>query len=195
MIDLKIEVDDEVMEFTVPESWADVTVGQYVDSVNLNREGLSDIDLMIEMLSIFSNVDREISEMMDYESFNKLVMTFQFLEKEITNVVKDFVELDGETYFLKKDFESLTMGELISIEAIIAKYEDLTKAMPELLCIFLRKKTKKGKLEKFKTSMMGRAEMFKKVSIEEVHQIFFYFSDGKNISSGNMKDSLENKEK
>jgi hypothetical protein len=62
--------------------------------------------------------------------------------------------------------------------------------MPEMLCIFLRKKDG-DKLESFKKGFMERAEAFKQVSIADVNDIFLFFSDGGNSSTNNMKESLE----
>ena len=195
MIDLKIEIDDEVMEFNIPESWAEVTVEQYIDSLKIDRDNLKEIDIMIELLGVFCDVDRDIVEQMPYDKFNELILVLSFTNEPIKEELADSVMVGEEEYFLKKDFTSLTMGEIISVEALIGSHEDLSMAIPELLCIFLRKKKENGKLEKFKSSFLKRADSFKKLSIESVHQVFFYFSDGKNLSLDNMKDSLEKEEK
>ena len=57
--------------------------------------------------------------------------------------------------------------------------------MPQLLCIFLRKKKENGQLEKYKTSFMNRVEIFKKIKIDEINHIFNFFLTGRNLSPNN----------
>ena len=94
---------------------------------------------------------------------------------------KEYLLVEGDKYYLKKDFSQLTLGEQASIEIILKKYDGkLENAISELLCIFLRKKRDNGKLEKFKNSFMGRSEMFNDVMIADVHNIFIFFLTGRN---------------
>jgi hypothetical protein len=61
--------------------------------------------------------------------------------------------------------------------------------MAQLLCIFLRKKKENGKLEKYKTSFMGRQEIFKKIKIDEINHVFNFFLTGRASSANNTADS------
>jgi hypothetical protein len=195
MIDIKINIDGEENNFTIPESWSEVTVDQSARLYSLDRENKNEIQLIVEVVNIFSSIDEEIIYMLTPDQFGQLVETIKFINTEIKSELSDSIKIGDEEYFLKKDFQSLTMGEIISIETIMKGYGDnLPGAMAKLLCIFLRKKKENGNLETFKNSFMEREEMFKNVIITDVNNIFLFFLDGSNSSDNNMKDCSEKKE-
>src|SRR5690606_2752505 len=88
----------------------------------------------------------------------------------------------------KKDFDSLNMGEMISINLVMDENKgDITKALPRMMCILLRKKVN-GELESFRNSFMDRAEMFKDVIITDISNLLAFFLDGGNSSQKDTKE-------
>jgi hypothetical protein len=65
------------------------------------------------------------------------------------------------------------------------------KVMPQLLCIFLRKKKENGNLEKYKTTFMQRTEKFKTIKVDEINHIFSFFLTGRDLSANNTVVSSE----
>ena len=194
MIKVNLEIEDELMEFNIPEGWNEVSVKQSADLTSINREGKSDIEIIIEIISVLSKIETDIIYQMNTEDFNKLIEAVSFTVTPIDSVLAESIMINEEEYFLKKDFSQLTMGELISIETIIKQHEgSLAPAMSQLLCIFLRKKKDNGKLESFKNDFMEREKMFNDVIITDVNNIFLFFLDGNNLSKNSMKDYLEEK--
>lgn len=195
MIDIKINIDGEENNFSIPEGWNEVTVDQSARLYSLDRENKNEIELMVEVLNIFSSIDEEIIYMLTPDQFNTLVESIKFINDEIKSELAESIKIGDEEFFLKKDFSGLTMGEIISIETIMKQYgENLPGAMAKLLCIFLRKKKENGNLESFKNSFMEREVMFKDVIITDVNNIFLFFLDGNNSLDNSTKDCLENKE-
>lgn len=182
MINLEIEIDGEVKEFKVPQGWNEVTVKQASEIFGLNKEGKNNLEVTVELISILSNIDIDIVYAMQQEDFIKIVESIKFTNNEVKGDLKDSIVLGGEEYFLKKDFDKLNVGEIISIETIMQQSNnDLSKSMGKLLCIFLRKKKENGKLESFKNSFMEREELFGEAIITDVNNIFLFFLDGKNL--------------
>ena len=105
--------------------------------------------------------------------------------------------IDGEEYFVKNKFEDLTMGEIITIEQIQEETDgNIFKAMPKLLTLFLRKKNKKGDLEKFDVRFIGeRMDKFKNITITDVYTLFFSFTNGGNLSANNTKGYSKNRKR
>ena len=193
MINLKLEIDDEVREFNLPENWDEVTIGDFVKLFSFNREGLTTIELSVKVINILTGIDEELVMMMNITDFEKLVEVFNFTTKELEPVNVESIELEGEVYYLKSDFAKLTMGEVISIETILQSADgNLFKVMDKLLCIFLRKKKENGKLEAFKGEFMDRVNIFKNAPITKVYNIFSFFLTGGNTLEDNTKDFLEN---
>ena len=87
------------------------------------------------------------------------------------------------------------MGETSTIETLVkdAPNENVMNVFDKLLTIFLRKKTKKGNLESFKSSFLDeRTEIFKRLPISQVYAIMIFFSDGENGLEVPTKPYLEN---
>lgn len=178
MIKINLEIEDEVMEYTLPENWDEVTVEQFVKIFSINREGLALYEIATQTINCFTDIKVEHLEMMDYKDYIKITELLKFTEKDVVPVTVEYVELNGEKYYLKTDFSQLTMGEVISIETLIGSTDNFIKVMDKLLCVFLRKKKENGKLEIFKNNMMERDVMFRQLPVSQVINIFSFFLDG-----------------
>jgi hypothetical protein len=193
MIKVNVEIDDEVMEYTLPESWDDVTIDEFVKIFSFDRNDLTPIELSVKVINILTGIDEEIILMIDVDTFNTLNELLKFTAKDVVAVNSEYVELDGDKYYLKSDFSKLTMGEIISVETLLQSADgNLFKVMDKLLCVFLRKKKQNGKLETFKGEFMDRTELFRKAPISKVYNIFSFFLDGGTTLEDNTKDYLEN---
>lgn len=192
MINLKLEIDDEVREFNLPENWDEVTIGDFVKLFSFEREGLNSVELSVKIINVLTDIDENLIMMMDVKDFEKLAEVFAFTSKELKPINVESIELEGETYYLKNDFSKLTMGEVISIETILQSADgNLFKVMDKLLCIFLRKKKENGNLEAFKGEFMNRVNLFRKAPISKVYNIFSFFLTGGISLEDNMKDYSE----
>jgi len=178
MIELEIELGNEKKTYNLPESWDEVSVDDYVKLTSIDNDKLSQVQVVVKNLSVLTGIDEDTMYKIPMETFNGIVEYLYFFNQPLEGELVDSVELDGEEYFVKKDFDKLTLGETISIDVITEKYGDnFNLAIKELLCIFLRKKVD-GKLEEFSNDMMGRSELFGKISINKIHKLFSFFSVG-----------------
>jgi hypothetical protein len=196
MVTLNLEIEDEKMTFKIPSGWDEVSVETFSKIWKIYRENLTDIELTVEIVNILTGIDEDTLYMMSPDEFGQVTKIIEFTNKDVEGTEVESIIVNGEEYFLKKDFQKLTMGEVISLELLIEQSEgNMASKMAEMLCIFLRKKNENGKLESFKKSFMERAEIFKTVSIADVNDVFLFFSDGGNSSISNMKASLESESK
>jgi hypothetical protein len=178
MIELEIDLGNEKKTYNLPQSWDEVSVDDYVKLTSINNDKLSQVQIVVKNLSVLTGIDEETMYKIPMETFNGLVEYLTFFNQPIDGDLVDYVEIDGDKYYVKKDFDKLTLGETISIDVITEKYEDnFNLAIKELLCIFLRKKVD-GKLEEFSNDMMGRVDLFGKISINKIHKLFSFFSVG-----------------
>ena len=193
MVKLNLEIDEEVREFNIPENWDEVTIEQFINLFSFGRQGMTELNIATRTINVFTGIDEDLLLMMNYNDFQQIIGVLQFTNKDMEPQVVDYVELDGEKYYLRKDFDKFTMGEIISIETILSSSENnILKVMDKLLCIFLRKKKENGKFEPFKGEMMDRVELFRTAPVSKIHHIFNFFLDGGTLSTSNMKDFLEN---
>lgn len=198
MITLKLDIDDEIKEYNIPENWNDVTVSTYVKLLNLKTEGLNRFQQDAVVIGALCGMEDEDFYMIPEDEYYKIMKSVEFIKnEEIDMEPKDSVFIGTDEYFIKKDFDRLNQGEVISIQVITEKYEgryDL--AMVDLLPLFIRKKKENGKLETYKPSIAEeRKQMLgDNISIADVYKLFFCFSDGKTSSISNIKDSLKAKQ-
>lgn len=180
MIELLLIIDGEEKSYNIPNSWSEVSVGQAMHLQHMAEFTGTDIERVVKILTIFCpDIDIDDIYAMTPEQFNQIVEMIGFVGTPVEGELVDSLMIGDEEYFLKKDFTQLTMGEVISIDMITNEANgDISKVLPKLLCVFLRKKKENGKLESFKASFMDRAEMFESVKIADVNNIFSFFTAG-----------------
>jgi hypothetical protein len=192
MIEINVELDDRVDTYNFPTEWSEVTIEQFGRLYTINREIHSGMFYTFEVLHQLTGIDREIIEQIDYESFSQIVDKLKFIFEPLPVKENQSVVIDGEEYFLYTEFNKYTAGEIISIETILQSVnKEIYRVMPELLCIFLRKKKENGKLEKYKTSFMERRDKFRNIKIDEINHLFTFFQIGRDLSANNTKVSSE----
>ena len=182
MLKLNVELEDGIEEcFNIPNGWDEVSVVKYKQLMAIESDNVSGVELYIKIISVLSGMDRESVEQIEAGDFEDIADCLAFTQTmiETPSEEKESILINGEDYYLKKDFNQLTLGEQASIEIILKKYDGtLEEAISELLCVFLRKKRPNGKLEKFKNDFMNRSEIFDSVMIADVHNIFLFFLTG-----------------
>jgi len=192
MISVQIELEDEVKSYEFPTSWDDVTVAQFTRLFSENTPIDNKLMASVKVISALSGIDEKIIMMMDVEDFKSLAENLSFVSTEVNTKETDFIEIDGEKYYLYKDFNKMTTGEIITIETIMDSTNgNIYKVMPQLLCLFLRKKKDNGSFEKFTTEMLNRTDKFNQVKISEIHHIFNFFLVGGVSFNPNMLDSTK----
>lgn len=194
MIQINVEVDEVLKEYFFPTSWSEVTVEQFSNLYSIDKEKYTGMFHTFEVIHQLTGIEREVIEMMEYHDFVQLVKSLQFVFEPVEDKRNESVIVDGEEYFVYSEFNKYTAGEIISLELIInSSNGEFVKVMPQLLCIFLRKKKENGQLEKYKTSFMNRIDKFKNIKIDEINHIFNFFLTGRNSSPNNTVVSSEAK--
>ncbi len=187
---LVIEFDGEELNIDVPTSWDEVTVEKAAIHSSIKvHSGMTTYDYFKEVMSVMSEIegtyDADKDEVIgslsadEYEACDKWL---EFLKENSIGEDKESIMVEGEEFFIKNDFNKLGNAEIISLNMIQEKHKsNLNYAIPELLCIFLRKKKANGKLETFRSSFMERAPMFKNVIVTDVNRLFLFFLNGKSL--------------
>jgi hypothetical protein len=195
MIEVKINMDGYEAIYNFPESWDEVTVKQFAELYKTKNPNNNDLLGAVNIISALAGIEQAVLLQMDIDDFKELSNKLTFITKEIPKTEVDYLELDGDKYYLYTEFNKYTTGEVITIETLMeGAQNDVNKIMADLLCLFLRKKDEDGKFEKFTTDMLRRKELFLGVPISNIYHIFLFFSTGRNTSTNNMKDSTRSKD-
>lgn len=110
--------------YTLPTSWDEVTLEQYVNILNANLDKVtSNILKHIKCLAILAGsplLEAEIKQL-DVDDLNTLLSTFAWIntapEYESLPPV-DTLEVDGVVFKIKKDFNKLNVDEVIIVEEL-----------------------------------------------------------------------------
>lgn len=111
--------------FYLPSSWDEVSLQQYIDILNARLDKLnSNILKMIKALAILANDQRLEQEvrMLDQSDLNTLLTTFSWInETPDYNALPpiDTLVIDGVTFRIKKDFNTLCVDEVVMIEELM----------------------------------------------------------------------------
>lgn len=193
MIEVNIELEETKQTYFVPENWDEVTVEKFMNVYRYKNPNNNELLGAVNLISALSDIEAGVLLQMDIDDFKTLASKVTFITQEVPRQDMDSIEVDGEQYYLYTEFNKLTTGEVITIETLLESVEfDIHKIMSDLLCLFLRKKDKDGKYEKFTTDMLKRKESFLKIPITQIYHVFGFFSLGVNTSKNNMKDSTKN---
>lgn len=104
----------------------DLTLPKLVDYINLSSKNNDEIDLLINLLNIATNLSIEEIEDLDIEDF-KMIGNQIELNDALTAPFQKSIIVDGIEYFSKADIEhdtfKFTIGETKILKELISKYK------------------------------------------------------------------------
>jgi len=176
MIQLNLTHKSELLEYNIPNEWEDITVEKFQQLANADfDDDMNELEKTIRSISIVTDIPEELLYKLSLDNYKLIARNFEFLKTEIKDDFKDEITIDGETYYVKKEFKELTLGESVSIDILINNSGgNLMKCMDMLLTIFLRKKID-NELEEYDTKFKHRAEIFKNIKITNIYNLFGFF--------------------
>jgi hypothetical protein len=160
--------------YQIPESWNEVTVSQY-KKWSQDIIGASGIETIIKSISSFSGCPEDYLWDTSEAYLNELGNSIGFILTPIKDEVKDTLEINGEVYYVKKDFSQLTVGEVKAIEELMTG--DLIDNLNLLFTIFVRRKVD-GEWQGVTPKLLEERDKFNEVIISDVFGLFENFPIG-----------------
>lgn len=162
----------------IPSSWDEVSIGEFIELSKLDIKSFeNDVEYYIHMLRIFGNDNlQDIFEYVKVSDIEKINNSLTFLQQPPTKDGNMKVELNGKTFKMIENMNEITIGEYVSIETLIEKYEaNNITAIPIILSVLLRPVG-----EEFDSNLCeSRIELFKdELSIQEVVSMSDFFLNG-----------------
>lgn len=188
---LELTIDGNLKEYSIPESWDDVTLGMFEGIVRSKDEEGTELMKAMKLVCAVTGIELKYVMGMPIEDLGKILDVLKFSDTPVPQEKKESIEIEGEEYFFRDVFDKMTSGEVYSIDLIAQNHGQKAEyALSEFMCIFLRKKID-GKLEDFQAEFMERADLFRNnVKVVDVYQLVIFFSDGETTLSKIIKDSL-----
>lgn len=167
MITIKLEGVD----YKMPESWNEVSVGMFEEIVRLTsilNEYKSEVQYTIDMFSLLTGAPVEVLNKITRKGFDDLSKLTEWVNVEITPSDKKSWVFDGIEYMPVDKLDNLSMGDSVSMELIIKDSNEaniLTNILPVLIRKVNKVQRENGKIKK-------EPGEFKSGEYEETKELF-----------------------
>ena len=119
------------VDLVVPNSLADITLGQYQKFVKISESNTDEKFISIKMLEIFCKLKLETIMTMKATSIKTVTATLT----EMFNAKQDLkhiFRMDGIQYGFIPNLEDMTFGEYVDLDSNISDFQEMHKAMAVL---------------------------------------------------------------
>jgi hypothetical protein len=148
------------MKITIPTSWKDVTLNQYVQLAEVPSLGFDYWDTQFKILEILTGVSDEIWLTMSLVEVKKFIKRVDFINTTPNQDrrVKD-VTIEKRDFRVNYDIASLTAGEFIDLSELTKDPEKINENIIKIIAIYMRPVNmfggmKKGCYEKNKHGLL-----------------------------------------
>ena len=108
------------IEITIPTSWEDITIGNYIELRPVLSTDMNDVERVINILCVLTGKKREEIKQISIKDYHKLVKQMKFLNTQLPKELKKKRFLvGGKWYEFKYDANKLLFGEYINIMDIL----------------------------------------------------------------------------
>lgn len=184
------------VEKEIPESYEDVSIAMYkriVEIKDIITEDLNNTQKTAALLSKILDIGIKEIYLTTVTEFNKAVEALAFLNEPIKPKELKTLTIEGDTYFIKKDLETLSVGEMISLEIYIQQNPTFIEMLAPSIALMLGRKLDNGELEEFDADRFALfiSLIEQKVSITEAFGVAgFFLTSGKTYTTINSGNSL-----
>ena len=184
---LNLTIEDQ--SFVLAESWSEITFSQYITIINITTdESLNEILKAVKVISCISDKPEACEKCLlniSREDFESLGDHFEWTKRKIEqdSVQKEFLEIDGKTYKIKKEYNKLTLGEMISVETLIANNKNMNQF--EVVFGVLLREVVDGKEKEFNEDdfLYVISKLQDKVMLLDVYNCISFFLSGVEMST------------
>lgn len=137
---IKVIINEK--EYDFPTTWGDITINAYKRLVDVQHliEPDARIRGICAMASALLGIGIKELYFTTTTEFQKIVEALDFLNTDVEKKFEeDTIEFMGETYFIKKDLERLTVGEMISFEIFCQNESRVIDMLAPTVALVLRK--------------------------------------------------------
>lgn len=190
-----IKLNIEQKEYKIASEWKDITFGQYIDILDIEKDTFNPIDKSVEIIAALSDNKEECKAAiykLDSSDFVSLGDYFKWIstdfEKELKKMNKkkptnDF-KIDGVTYTMKDDYDKLTIGEMVSAELLVQNNKNL-HPLEIGFGVLLREVGEDGKPKEFTEEGFVKivTSLKDKVKLVDIYSYIAFFLSGEKNST------------
>jgi len=172
---VKIKKEGKTKEYNLINSWADVTLEQWV---KLSSEKGSKSKEAEETIAALSDIPKKLINKLSIKDVAVIMGKIAELQEAKDSELKRIIEVEGKEYGFHPDLDSITLGEYADLETFIKN--GIEEHLPEVMAILYRPITEKGEngvytIAAYDGNISIRAEEMKKMSAEQVESALRFF--------------------
>jgi len=110
------------IELTIPTSWEDITIGNYIELRPVLSTKMNDVSRVINILCVLTGKKREEIKELNIKQYKELIKKMSFLNTELPKELEKrrFI-IGGKWYEFKYEADKLLFGEYINVMEILQK--------------------------------------------------------------------------
>ena len=155
----------KMKQIIIPEVWAEIPIRDFQDYQNLKLDGMSDLDVMLNTVNVFCQVDkRDILRMPYADLLDVFKIITKVLTQDATPPLKHLFVLDGFEYGFHPCLKDITTGEFADLEEFFKSgtWDNMHKIMAVLYREVTRKDGDKYNIADYTVKgFQDRAELFR----------------------------------
>lgn len=127
------------MKITIPTTWADVTLNQFIELAEVPDLGFDPLDTQLRILQILSGESDEHFLKVPYVAVKELINKTDFINHtpHKLKIPKD-VHIEDRSFRINYDIASLTAGEFIDLNELTKDAKKINSNMVKIIAIYLR---------------------------------------------------------
>lgn len=108
---------------TLPESWDDINLGQYLEFLQTDFKDLGEIQKMTRVISILTDIEEETIQNYNLDEINYIINQLSWCYLKSDDLLKHIVTIDNVKYGVIKNLSSIKVGEWIDIEGSMDNFK------------------------------------------------------------------------
>lgn len=185
------EIIKDFGEITVPTSWDEITLEQFVRLMKLKDNQEEDYTpSLVDVMAVLTNKDKKYIYSLPSDFAETIIAHLLFLNTPLEESPKSEAEINGETYSINY-MEKLKFGEYTDANMILNSDPYNYAGLLAILC---RKKGEIYNDDYIANTLENRIEMWNKQPITKIYPLVCFFLTLWNVSEGHLQDYLTNAE-
>ena len=125
------------MKISVPTSWAEVSVRQFIELAKVKDLGFDELDTQLRILSILTGVEDDEFLKFDHAELKKVIQITDFInDQKVEKPTKFKFKIKGQRFDFEYDASKLSAGEYIDIQNYIKNNPN--ENLHKIIAIYLK---------------------------------------------------------
>lgn len=125
------------MKLELPSSWEHITIRQFIEINAVKEKGFEELELIIEVLSILTGVERQKLEKISLTSLTKAYSYLKWMDSfEMPDKIEPVIKVNGKKYLAKLDIRKISGGQYLDLKTYTKDPKNILDNIHNILSVF-----------------------------------------------------------